>query len=43
LTEKPDIEGLLEFLANVGKLKEIPRTGWVESGVEEPESVSQRK
>jgi putative hydrolase of HD superfamily len=34
------MEGLLEFLKNVGKLKSIPRTGWVESGIQEPESVA---
>ncbi|TET72873.1 HD domain-containing protein [Candidatus Bathyarchaeota archaeon] len=34
------MEDIIEFLSNVGKLKEIPRTGWVESGVEEPESVA---
>ena len=34
------MEDLIEFLSNVGKLKEIHRTGWVESGVEEPESVA---
>ena len=34
----PDI--LLDFLIVVGKLKTIPRTGWVQSGVDEPESVA---
>jgi len=40
LTGKPETEGILEFLKNVGKLKEITRTGWVESGVAKPESVA---
>ena len=35
------MEGLLEFLSNVGKLKGLPRTGWVESGILEPESVAE--
>ena len=33
-------ENLLDFLLTAGKLKTIPRTGWVESGVENPESVA---
>jgi len=33
-------EELLNFLSIAGKLKTIPRTGWVESGVENPESVA---
>jgi putative hydrolase of HD superfamily len=32
--------GLLELLLKVGKLKELPRTGWVEQGIEDPESVA---
>jgi len=35
---KPD--NLLDFLLLAGKLKTIPRSGWVESGVENPESVA---
>jgi putative hydrolase of HD superfamily len=35
---KPD--NLLDFLQLAGKLKTIPRTGWVESGVKNPESVA---
>ena len=35
------MEGLLEFLSNVGRLKGLPRTGWLESGVLEPESVAE--
>ncbi|CBH14560.1 hypothetical protein, conserved [Trypanosoma brucei gambiense DAL972] len=30
----------IEFLHTVGKLKETMRTGWVETGVQQPESVS---
>ena len=33
-------EELLDFLSTAGKLKTIPRTGWVESGVDAPESVA---
>jgi putative hydrolase of HD superfamily len=33
-------DNLLDFLSTAGKLKTIPRTGWVESGVENPESVA---
>ena len=40
MTVDQDVEGILEFLKNVGKLKSIPRTGWVESGIQEPESVA---
>lgn len=31
---------LLDFLLQAGKLKTLPRTGWIESGVEAPESVA---
>jgi putative hydrolase of HD superfamily len=33
-------DNLLDFLISAGKLKTIPRTGWVDSGVDEPESVA---
>ena len=33
-------DNLLDFLLVAGKLKTIPRTGWVDSGVDEPESVA---
>ncbi|MCW4012015.1 MAG: HD domain-containing protein [Candidatus Bathyarchaeota archaeon] len=33
-------KALLEFLSFAGKLKTIPRTGWIDSGVKEPESVA---
>jgi len=33
-------EDFLEFLRNVGDLKRIPRTGWVQAGIKEPESVA---
>lgn len=33
-------EDILEFLRDVGELKMIPRTGWVQAGVKEPESVA---
>jgi len=32
--------GLIEFISEVGRLKRLPRTGWVESGVPDPESVA---
>ncbi|UCH57824.1 MAG: HD domain-containing protein [Candidatus Bathyarchaeota archaeon] len=35
-----NLEGLLEFMTSVGKLKRIPRTGWLEAGVKEPESIA---
>jgi len=35
-----DTEGLADFFAEAGKLKRLPRTGWVESGVHDPESVA---
>ena len=31
---------LLEFLRDAGDLKRIPRTGWVQAGIKEPESVA---
>jgi putative hydrolase of HD superfamily len=33
-------DNLMDFLLTAGKLKNIPRTGWVESGIENPESVA---
>ena len=33
-------ENFLDFLLLSGRLKTLPRTGWVESGVEAPESVA---
>jgi len=33
-------KALLEFLSTAGKLKTIPRTGWIDSGVKDPESVA---
>ncbi|RLI02465.1 phosphohydrolase [Candidatus Bathyarchaeota archaeon] len=33
-------KALLDFLSSAGKLKTIPRTGWIDSGVKEPESVA---
>jgi len=33
-------DNLLDFLIVAGRLKTIPRTGWVDSGVGEPESVA---
>lgn len=33
-------KALLEFLSTAGKLKTIPRTGWIDSGVKNPESVA---
>ena len=34
------MKDLINFLKAVGRLKQIPRTGWVDSGVENPESVA---
>jgi putative hydrolase of HD superfamily len=33
-------EGLIDFLSTVGRLKRLPRTGWMEAGIKEPESVA---
>jgi len=35
-----DPDGVVDFLVEAGKLKRIPRTGWVEVGVDHPESVA---
>jgi putative hydrolase of HD superfamily len=41
LQEKnPRTGGLIDFLSTVGRLKRLPRTGWVEAGVGEPESIA---
>jgi putative hydrolase of HD superfamily len=34
------LEGVIEFLRAAGRLKSISRTGWVESGIDTPESVA---
>ncbi len=34
------MDSLLDFITAVGRLKRIPRTGWVESGIDDPESVA---
>lgn len=36
----PSLEGLGDFLRIVGRLKRLPRTGWLESRIEDPESVA---
>jgi putative hydrolase of HD superfamily len=35
-----DQENILDFLKEAGRLKKLPRTGWTQSGVEDPESVA---
>jgi putative hydrolase of HD superfamily len=35
-----DTDGLIDFFTEAGRLKRIPRTGWVECGVPDPESVA---
>ncbi len=35
-----DQDGLIDFIIDAGRLKRLPRTGWVESGVADPESVA---
>jgi putative hydrolases of HD superfamily len=35
-----DTDGLIDFIVEAGKLKRLPRTGWVECGVPDPESVA---
>jgi putative hydrolase of HD superfamily len=35
-----DTDAFIDFISDVGKLKRLPRTGWVECGVPGPESVA---
>ena len=35
------MEGIIEFLRAVRRLKGLPRTGWLEAGVKDPESVAE--
>lgn len=35
------MEGIIKFLRSVGRLKGLPRTGWLEVGVKDPESVAE--
>jgi putative hydrolase of HD superfamily len=35
-----DTDGLIDFIVDAGRLKRLPRTGWVDSGVADPESVA---
>jgi putative hydrolases of HD superfamily len=35
-----ETDGLIDFIAEAGRLKKLPRTGWVESSVPDPESVA---
>lgn len=35
------MEGIIEFLRTVGRLKGLARAGWLEAGVENPESVAE--
>ncbi|KKP93830.1 MAG: HD domain containing 2 [Parcubacteria group bacterium GW2011_GWA1_36_12] len=37
---KKNLEGILDFIMAVGKLKKIPRKGWVLRGVKNPETVA---
>ena len=37
---KSDISNLVDFLRALGRMKAIPRTGWVEAGIGSPESVA---
>ncbi|MGB9623168.1 MAG: HD domain-containing protein, partial [Candidatus Bathyarchaeia archaeon] len=37
----PSLEGIGEFLRIVGRLKRLPRTGWLESQINDPESVAE--
>jgi len=37
---KKGLEGILDFIWNVGKLKHLPRKLWVQLGVKNPESVA---
>lgn len=35
-----NLQNLIKFFETVGRLKRIPRAGWVETGIREPESVA---
>lgn len=35
------MDDIIEFLKAAGKLKRLPRTGWLEAGIEKPESVAE--
>ena len=37
---KTSLQNLVKFFGIAGKLKRIPRSGWVEVGVQQPESVA---
>jgi putative hydrolase of HD superfamily len=38
--EESDISNLVDFFRVSGRLKRIPRSGWVEAGIDSPESVA---
>lgn len=37
---KTNLQNLVRFLGMAGELKRIPRSGWVEAGIRQPESVA---
>jgi putative hydrolase of HD superfamily len=37
---KPELEGLTNFLYEMGLLKRSKRTGWLIAGVDNPESIA---
>jgi len=37
---KNNLQNLVKFFEMAGKLKRVPRAGWVEAGVQQPESVA---
>lgn len=41
MTHNTDIKGLTEFFCEIGKLKEIPRRGWVIRDIKNPESIAE--
>jgi putative hydrolase of HD superfamily len=39
--EEKDLNGLTEFIFELGQLKRTPRTGWLKLGIKDPETVAE--
>ncbi len=39
--EEEDLNGLVEFIFELGQLKRTPRTGWLKLGIKQPETVAE--
>jgi putative hydrolase of HD superfamily len=37
----PDLEGMVDYLYEMGLLKRLPRAGWLVAGIDHPESVAE--